>query len=244
MQKFGNISFLGFLSFFFCLAVAHAEDKTWGVDIASAFNSAYMFRGLNLYHGNVIQPSIATSYTTKDYGTFSGIGWANFSVDESNRSEAFGEIDYTLTYDLNFDFASLTLGHIWYTFYHDNSKRFKDTEEYFTSITANAFLSPTVSFYGDYDVLDLHYFETSFSHKIESTALGEGFNTTPYVAVGFIQNGEKLYRHDGATHVAFGTSSDLVLGSLTITPALNYSLALDDNTENEFWIGITLSKSL
>lgn len=234
---------------FLCPTPSHAEDqaqaKKWTVDTVAAFNSDYMFRGLNLYHGLSIQPSVTGSYISGDYGTFGGTAWFNFSVDESNRSEAFGEIDYTLTYDVNLsDFATMTLGHIWYTFYDDNSKRFEDTQEYFVSLTANAFLSPTFSFYSDYDELEQQYFELSFSHKLEIPSLGEGFNMTPYAAVGFVQDGEILYDDpEGVTHVAFGTTFDLTLGSVAVTPGLNYSYAIDDNAENHFWTGITFSKS-
>lgn len=221
-----------------------AEDSALSINLSTAFNTDYLFRGFNLYDGASIQPSATIAYETEGFGTFGGSVWSHLSAEGNRKDEAFTEIDYTLTYDISYEAFSFTLGHVFYTFPKDDNDLILSSNEIFASVTADALLAPTFSFYHDYQAFDAQYYELNFSHSLEIDQLGKGFNTTPYVAVGFASNSEKVYNDDGATHVAFGTSFDLTLGDVAFTPSLNYSRKIDESTVSEFWMGITLSHDI
>lgn len=233
---------------FLCLGSgqAIADDVTYSLDTSVAFNSDYMFRGFNLYNGTSIQPSVAGTADLGDAGALTASVWAHTSAENDTRTKKFTEVDYTLSYSIPVDIVSLSAGHLWYTYPHESDDLdIPDTGEYFVAASLDTLLSPTFSYFRDYDAFDANYYELSFSHLIEPgcPCLGEGFNITPYVAFGFASDAEKVYADDGLVHVTFGVSSDLKLGNIAVKPTLNYTAESDDNAVNQFWFGMTLGYS-
>ena len=213
------------------------------MDLATGFYTDYMFRGFNLYDGVSIQPSVAASYDAGDYGSFGASVWSHLSGEgEVSPTKKFTEVDYTASYNKSFGIVGISLGHIWYTFpgYTD---QFPNSNEVFASIALDTLLTPTLSAYHDYDEFDAQYYELGLSHTIETDALGEGFNVTPFVTAAFASNAEKVYADDGLVHVTFGASFDAKLGDITISPSLNVTRESDDLAQNEFWVGTSFSWS-
>lgn len=221
------------------------DDSNLSLNLSTDLNSDYMWRGLNLYDGMSVQPSADANY---DLGAMGNIGvnvWAHLSAEGGNSAaEKFTEIDYTAHWDIAFNDFSLSLGHLWYT-YPRSSDNIEDSKEVYFSIGHNCELNPYISVFHDYDEYDNQYYEFGLSHTFETNSLGQGFNTTPYAAIGYATNADKVYNDDsGFTHVAIGTSFDFQTGDLTVSPNINYNFEIDDNTDNEFWIGISLGYPL
>lgn len=220
-----------------------APEKNWSVDLNTSFLTDYMFRGVNLYDGASIQPSVGVNYDTGDYGSLSSSVWAHFSAEgEESAGEKFTEIDYTLSYAINFGKVGLSVGHLWYTYPRD-SDGIDNSNELFASIEVDTFLTPTFSVFHDYDEFDAQYYELGISHTIETDWLGDGFNITPYVTTGFASHAEKVYADNGFVQVTFGTSFDAKLGDVTVTPSLNVTRESDDFADNEFWVGTNFAWS-
>lgn len=220
-----------------------SNDLTLG--LTTDFNSDYIWRGLNLYDGTSIQPALDAKYNLGDMGTIGLNVWSHLSAEGGQSSaEKFTEIDYTAHWDISMDAWSFSLGHIWYQYPRD-SDGIEDSAELFASVSYDTMLKPTLKAFHDYDQYDNQYYELGFSHAFETSALGDGFKTTPFVAIGFADNAEKVYADEsGVTHVAIGTSFDFQTGDLTVTPNLNYNIEVDDATQNEFWVGVRLGYAL
>lgn len=120
---------------------AVAEEETaFSLDAEVAFLSDYMFRGINLYDGTSIQPSVTAGYDLGSAGAFSANVWNHSPAESDNKSEKFNEVDYTLAYSLPIDIVTLSGGLIWYTYSHDNVGNL-DTEEFFVSAAVDTVLS-------------------------------------------------------------------------------------------------------
>ena len=90
---------------------AHAADVTVGANV----NSAYVWRGITLNDGAVIQPSI----DVEGPGNFGFFVWGNFDLDDfdnSLESGEFSEIDLTASYAIPVDGFDLGVGIIEYLF--------------------------------------------------------------------------------------------------------------------------------
>jgi hypothetical protein len=226
---------------------AQSEDAAPGsdlkVDLAAGFFTDYMFRGFTMYDGAVVQPSIKASYDLKELGSVSASAWSSIVAESNRKANSFTEVDYTLSWTKQFGDISVSLGHIWYTYPYDKADVFPATEEFFGSVAYNTLLTPTLTVYHDYDAFDAQYYELGLSHRIESAALGEGFNVTPFAALGFASNAEKVYHDDGLVQVTTGVSSELHLGDIVVTPSLNYTFESDQNLVNNFWSGVNFAYS-
>lgn len=219
---------------------ATGDDGSVTANGSVGFYTDYMWRGSNLYDGTSIQPSVGLSFATPDGGSIDGNVWAHLSG-EGGKSTAtkFTEIDYTLSYTKTYDAFSFSLGHIFYTFPED-SDGIVNSNEIFASVGLNTLLSPTLSVFHDYRAYDNQYYELGFSHTFEDLGLGEGFNITPFVALGFVTDGDKAYQDDGLIHHTYGVSFDAALGDVTLFPSLNVTRESDASTQNEFWAGMNL----
>ncbi len=90
---------------------ASAADVTIGADVASS----YVWRGITLNSDAVVQPSIAVEH---DSGLAIEV-WSNFDLGDDDGAfvkREFSEIDFDVSYTVDFDMVSLTIGYIEYTF--------------------------------------------------------------------------------------------------------------------------------
>lgn len=227
-------------------SLAFAEDTTpqspWTIDSNVGFFSNYMFRGQTLYDGPSIQPSLAATYDT-GMGEISANLWMHISGNSRPHAERYTELDETLKYSYTFDALTASVGNAWYT-YSDrgDGSNIEDTAEYFASLAYDAYLAPTLSYYNDWRVYHSQYYELAFSHEY-SDVVGNGSNLTPFIAFGFASNAEKIYADDGLVQITTGVSTNLAMGDITVTPTLDYSFKVDENTINQFWFGVTFAYS-
>ncbi len=220
-----------------------APSKGFALDASMGFFSDYMFRGFNYYDGLSLQPSVTPSYYLPHFGTISGNVWSHVSGESDRKDENFTEVDYSIRWDFALGPVGVALGHYWYTFPHDNTNAQIRTREYLFALTGDIALSPTISFYNDYDSFDTQYYELGFSHEVTADALGDCFAVTPFLALGFASDGHGVYHDNGLVQITGGLSFDLHLGDIGVTPTLNYTYGVDENTSNEFWTGLTFTFS-
>lgn len=219
---------------------APAEERIWGVSTAVGIFSEYMFRGKNVYEGTSIQPSITPYVLVGENGTLSANFWLQVPGESAEPPERFNELDYTLSYDHDFDFMTLSAGHIFYTFPGDGG-RITDTREYFLSASVPMVLNPSVTFYNDYDEAKYQYYTLTLRDEVEVPFVGEGASLTPYVTFGFATNandGPIFYFDNGLEHIDVGASTNLPWGDVVFTPQVHFTFKVDDGTNNEFWFGL------
>ena len=219
-------------------------DKPWSVDLQTDFYSAYMFRGQNLFDGASIQPSIVAGYDFGDIGSVGGYVWSHLSADEQVPSEdRYTEIDYSLFYSFEINIVSLEAGLLWYTYprEHDN---INDTAEFYGKIALDLPLNPSLTYFRDYEEFDVDYYQLGISQEVEAPFLGDGFKFTPYLTMGFASNSEAIYEENGLETITIGATFDTSLGDFGVIPNVHYNFKIDDNTDNQFWFGVTFKYGL
>ena len=212
-------------------------------DVSVGVLTDYMWRGFNLYDGTAIQPSLTVEYDT-GFGTIGGNLWSHLSAEGDRQAEKFTELDETVYYSIGFDPVTLKTGLIWYT-YPDSSDDISDATEVFASLSFDdgGIVNPVVSFYDEFKLTDSQYYEFNLSHEFACPALGDGFKMTPYVTLGFASNADEVYDDNGLVQVTEGVNIPLNWGILTVTPSLNYTHKVAENTQNEFWAGVLFGYS-
>jgi hypothetical protein len=220
-------------------APAAEPEGPVSVSLNVDFASAYLFRGQNLYNDIGVEPTFEVGYDMGDCGALTASTWHHYSAGGADSTaDKFTEWDFTLAYEKSFDILTLSAGNNWYT-YPDDDDAITDTAEFFVGVSLDTLLTPSLTYIHDYRDFDYNVFELGFSQLIENGYLGEGFNATPSVVFGFASNGDKVYAdNSGLMYVETGVGFNLKLGDIDVTPSVNYSFKVDDNTNNEFWIKV------
>lgn len=216
-----------------------ADEKPWSLDLATAFYSDYMFRGLNRYDGVSFQPSVSGSYSFDKYGSLTGGLWMHIPGDGVRKGSKFTQLDQSFFYDVSLGPITFSLGHVWYT-YPDGEDSLSDTAELYQAIAFDSILNPKFSAYEDYRTTDTRYFEFSLSQSVETDTFGKGFHFTPFVTFGFSTHGTKVYGDDGLVQVTYGAYTELPLGKLKITPSISSTRKAAEKTVNQLWTGVSL----
>ncbi len=247
-SKFLSPLMLSASMLFLSASVAVAEDAAEATpavegNVSLALASDYMFRGQNLYDGISIQPAGSVTLNT-ELGSLTAGVWFHLSAEGDRQAEKFFEMDDSLTWEKSFGDFTVKAGHLWYT-YPDDSDDINDTAEFFGGISyddsASPFsLAPSFLYSRDYRDLDYNIYDFTISHTFECPSLGKGFNMTPFALFEFASNAEKVYEDNGLEQITVGSSFDMSLGDLSVTPSVNYTFKIDDNTVNEFWILTTI----
>lgn len=150
------------LAALFCGQIpAIADDEEGSVSLSGevAFLNMYVWRGIRLTDGPVMQPS-----ATLTVGGFYANVWANVDLDDVNGNEyKFNEVDFTANYSQGIGPVSLFGGVIYYTFPNTD---FDSTMEVFVGASLETPLSPTVTVYRDIDLIEGFYVNFAVSHEI------------------------------------------------------------------------------
>lgn len=231
-------------------ASAAAENQAeealgFSADATAGVFTNYMFRGQNLYNSVSIQPNLNLSYNFGEYGKISGGGWMHIpAAGDIDHEPNFTELDPTISYEVNIGLATLSLGHVWYT-YLDNRPRVPTTGEWFQGISLDTFLEPSFTIYEDHQAYEEVYYELTFKEPLGESVfgdcLGKGFNMTPYVTFGWATNAEKYFQRDGLEYITIGTSFEIPFGVLNVVPSLNYTFQGDPTTVDRFWAGVNFN---
>lgn len=251
-----------------CIAQEPADAKL-GVDVDVTWVSKYLWRGYDLLDDKAaFQPSVNVDL----YGTgFSINVWASYPT-SAGFSSTLGasrvnatEYDYTVAYDTTlFEGEScatdVTANYIYYDFI-DAPSTYADAQELGVGLAW-----PSICPGG---IVPSYYVGKIWESKSKSTLTGEyggwihifglGYDLslpgflpdTPEQVFSLIADityndgfGLATADHDWS-HATFGVSTEVALGEMTFTPAVYYQSSFDDsvNTEDELWVGLSLTYS-
>ena len=232
-------------------AVADAQAASdWSFSIDAAYNSKYVWRGINTVNGSVFQPSVTVGYKGLSLNV-----WGNMDLSDVNgHSGRFTELDYTLGYGWDCGDLAFGVGAIYYRFPHTG---FPDTTELYASVGVNTLLSPTLTVYQDIDEADGTYISLGVSHTFEDVwqpAENVSMSVDLSDSIGFGSSNYNDY-YFGVDHSAF--NNVLVTLGLpvqigehwTLTPSVNCSALLGHDIrhatphDDNVWGGLTLSCS-
>jgi hypothetical protein len=230
-----------FVSIVFLSLPLIGENFSFRVDVTSRF----IWRGFDLLPDNnsALQPSL--TYDFGDSG-FSLNVFASFAL--TNPDDIYEdfkrEIDLTLTYALktseNF---SLVLGFTNYGWWFAKDFEFEDntTQEFFIEIGfPKVLFGPKLTAFYDINVYDGLYVRLSGGHPLP---IGRGLTLDLAAALGYNGGFNPIEGADtGFSDLTIGASLPLKLGSLTLSPFVNYTFVFLDavNEDNELWFGASL----
>lgn len=227
----------------------------WMPDIEAGltFETKYIWRGQLMVEDPVLQPEASLS----KYGlTLSW--WANFSTasDQNKWTEHDYTVDYTFNIGearkfLNIDEGSIefinpfgfSFGHIFYVFPEASGKNFH-SEEFYLSSSYDCFFQPFVTWYVDYARGAGSYVEFGIAPSVD---LENGISAGAGVTFGY-NAGQWGYGYKFAPMLLSGEISIPILKYFTVTPNINYSVALDRTRKDgglaygsEFYGGVKVS---
>ena len=158
MKKIINYGVLALFMLLINAGGVLAFDVSATVDL----NSAYVWRGITLNDGLVMQPSLDVNK--------SGFGinvWGNMDIDDYNdtlESWEFSQVNFMLSYDFNFKPVDVSIGYIEYMFPAGGD----GTREIYITLGKHIFkgLSGNFRFYYDFDEADDIYANASLDYSI------------------------------------------------------------------------------
>jgi len=216
-------------------AVAHAADVSAGVDFASA----YVFRGVTLNNGFVMQPGAEISGFPIDekYGSFAAGIWGNYDIDaiDSDGSD-FSEIDYYLSYSLPIEALDVGLSYTEYT-YPEGGNSDKEIGLSFGKELGTNGLSAAVSFnYGVGGAIEGELY--TLGGLSYETDLTEKLSASAGLTVGYLLDDDGPNGFNDATaSVGLGYALN---DTWSLSGGLTYIAQLDDEvlTDAEYDVGL------
>ena len=191
-----------------------------------SIQSKYVWRGLPLTDGPVLQPSVTLG--------LKGISlnlWGNMDITDANeldKNDAFdiNEIDYTLSYSKSLAGLDYSVGVIHYTF---PSINYDGTTEIFVGACASVLGHPSITLYKDVDQADGLYGSIGASQNIP---VGLLFGLEVSAAIGFGSKGynEFYFNQDdfALNDVMIGLGIPIGIGEIAhVTPAVTYTVIIN-----------------
>jgi len=208
------------------------------VDANVAVVSKYMWRGMD---SNLTQPAVqpGVTYYTPINGLSLGL-WGSYNIGSITNKE-MTEVDYIVTYTSALsDALGYSLTYNAYTYPNNAAAK---TAEIILNLTANQLsFTPTLLF--AYDAEQFKQWYASLGGKT-SFALGR-MDIASCLTVGY-NNGQYNIK-PGISDANLTFSTNLPVGSVTLTPSVNYTWANADNgvnvDANTFWFGLTIAGSI
>jgi uncharacterized protein (TIGR02001 family) len=203
-------SFLGLAALAAVAIDAGAVETSFSAD--AGLNSRYVWRGILLTDGAVLQPGI----------TFGAEGasvnvWGSMDLADANgMAGEFNEVDYTLDYSFAAgERASVSVGAIAYTF---PNTAFESTTELYAGASFDVPGSPSITLYRDVDLIEGLYVSLGGAHSFGESGVKVGFT----LGVGDADHNAGCY---GGADAGL---SDLTLGVTYAFPGLpeNQSVSL------------------
>jgi hypothetical protein len=193
------------------------------IELGFAVASAYIWRGQNLGTDTSFQPYVTLSpdFEPEGFGDISFTTWANITKDQHpNHNETDFSIDYSV--DIS-KYGSLAAGYIYYDFPHVADDNADESQEWYVGATANLLLSPSFTWYHDFDVGSGEYMTFGVSHDFDlKVATVATYATLAY-------NHGQWGAGSGFSFLDFGASLPIPVGQhMTIEPFLSYTKRLEE----------------
>lgn len=210
-------------------------DPVWSLNATADVVSTYYWRGFDLTeHNPALQPSFTLTHNP------SGLSvnlWGSTALDERSWTGDLDELDLTVGLDHSLGSAvDVNVGAIFY-FYPRLEPSENSTEEAYAGLSFPSLpLSPSVSYFQDFDLGDGGYLLVGGTHSVGGLTLSadSGFNFKQYT------------ERTGFTDLVLGASYYLYLGTsgAYLTPYVRFAV-VDDKERNpddtEFWFGIAVA---
>lgn len=203
--------------------------KEKGIEIEPSatldFYDKYVWRGGYLDKDPVVQPGISFS----SYGLTVGY-WGSLPMGTASDTLNSSESDYYLSYSYTLKPVTLTAGHTWYAFSGSNT----ESKEFYFTVAADTFLSPSVSFFHDYDegkksYGNGNYWALSIAHNLP---LLDEPNISLDLAATFGYIDEQWLAGQGS-HLTPTVGINIPLtANLTIVPTLGYNVPMGDLSDS------------
>ena len=220
------------------------DDKAWSAEVSVDVLSDYVWRGMIANDNPVWQPAVTLAYDTGDWGALSANVWSTFdlthkrgSSNNSRRAAGLQEIDYTLSYAIEWAGVGLETGYIWYTYPNNNGATDQDI---FASVSYdNPIVTPALTVFWNYsdscgnDPSAL-YCTFACSHTFELT---EKFALTPSAGVGYGNHGWTDAGHE-LTDQTVGLSATYALCDyVSLGAQINYTWVPSHELRRSDWMG-------
>ena len=205
---------------------AEGSDRPEFTAEAGVF-SQYVWRGLVITDGPVVQPAVTVSYQ----GFHAGV-WGNMDLNDVNgRRRQFSEVDYYAGYERSAGKLGLSGGVFVYTFPNTG---YRATTELYAGASLATFLNPSVTAFFDVDEIGGTYISFDVSRAVALPKPGARIDWSAELAAGAgWGSGDYNSGYFGAAgsgFVDFHPSVSLpvtIAGKLTVTPALAYGNLVD-----------------
>ncbi len=230
------------------------ENPTLGVTLDTTYASKYMWRGYNVFGENgSFQPSLDVDL----FGSgFSVNAWG--AIPLGSGSESLTELDYTLAYGITLfeeESYAVDLGanFIYYDFPKVNSKATPDSHEFGISVALpNLFSIGEIGIVPSYYVGKLWPASSSPGFDVagfyHSLGLGSdlpipGTDLALSLSADINYNDGMFGADHDWSHATLGVSTGFAVGSVSISPFLNYQISMEDtvNPEDELFGGLSVS---
>lgn len=204
---------------------AQAADVSAYVDFASA----YVFRGVTLNNGPVMQPGVEVSGFPIDeqYGSLAVGIWANYDLQKvGGEGRDFSEIDYYLSYSLPVETLDVSVGYCEYDY--PNSLDDNDRElslSIGSALGTNGLYASISMYYGIDGAIDEDlYIEGALDYEME---LSDALSASAGVTVGYLETdgAENDGFHNATASVGLGYAID---ENWSVSGGLTYIAKLDD----------------
>ncbi len=226
-----NKSILLLITLLFAMGITMGTGAAFAVETSGSasadFMSQYVWRGQQLSDEMVIQPSVGISY-----GGFGANLWANYDTDTNEHNET----DLTLSWSNSVDKFSYEAGYIFYALDGDGDGAGNDTQEFYLSMGYDVLLSPSATFYYDFDEGEGGYLVLAIGHSFElphklSLDLGASAAVNFDNAVmGLDKDGDEFTDfYDGNISAALTVP---VTENISIAPMIAYSFPLSNDAED------------
>ncbi len=225
-----------------------ALEKEWSLNLNATYSSKKVWRGICATDDPVLQHYIALSYKGLSLAF-----WGNMdTTDFKDYRRQYEELDYILNYSWSWEKLNFSVGGIYYQY--PQAHRFSTTEVYF-GVGVKTLLSPTFTVYQDVDENEGTYATLSLGHTFKDVWKPSATTTmsvaiTTSFAYGWSRHNLWYYGSDGSGFADAKVSLGLpfqIGDHVTVTPAIHYSVLLDDNIrsamrdDDNFWAGLTFT---
>jgi uncharacterized protein (TIGR02001 family) len=242
-----NGGWLAFVVGAFCFVApitAPGAEATVSLDIFSA----YIWRGVTLNDGAVLQPSLDVALP----GGFGINVWGNFDLDNYGgrlNDGEFSEVDMTLSYSIPIGALDVTVGVVQYTFPQLPGPDASDTVELYASLSYGilAGLSCGMDVYRDVDQMDDYYVSLSlaYARDIAGCLSGELNASAGYAGDRWSASGKSGF-HDYSVGLvltcALGDALSLN-ASMAVVGSLDEDVLSDDAIDRDFVCGAGVSRT-
>jgi hypothetical protein len=225
-------------------AAARGTEATVSLDIFSA----YVWRGITLNEGTVMQPSIDVALP----GGFGVNVWGNFDIADSGgalNDGEFSELDVTVSYSLSAGSFDLAAGFIQYTFPQQPGPDASDTMEIYVSASRSTACGAAfgLDVYYDIDQVEDFYASASLSYSraIAGRLTGEVNGSAGYAGGGWTASGNPgAFDYSIALVLTLPVNEILSVGaSAAFVGSLDDDTLSDDMVDRTFLCGANISGS-